>query len=437
MKNLFILIVLALFISGCASHDNQMTPYLSASVTTSPEYIITPSTTLTTTLTATPSNTPKPTVTLTLTPDFQALKNNGIIDTRVVASLGKKISPPWYKQRIEFSPDGKLLASSYSNIITLWKVGKFEKLYELKFLNQNYGVENFVFSSSSKYLAATVSYWDDDQTHLYIWETSDGKQILEFDLERAILLKDSESEYNIKVSALAFVPETSILAFANGNTVQLEDIDKPNEPVILKLGQRMFASEISFPQDGRFIYVLMSWWKDHDFPANWKTKYAVQIWDANSHILRKTLDYPEIEWADEFMALHNSFVTRRIPAKGTLELTSLENEKILQLPYRQGTAFFQGWEYITNDNKFVIFMHYFGIDDEQGKGIEFWTTDSWKHLYTLKPECYKAFSSTFGGIQLGSDPGEIAISPNNQLFAIAYAGQVIIYDIRLITSSVP
>lgn len=437
MKNLFNLILVALFLSGCASHDNWNTPYSNPSATASPEHIVSPSATLTPRLTIAPSKTPKPTVILTPTPDFQALKNNGIIDTWVVASLGKKISPPWYKKRVKFSSDGYFLASSYSNIITLWKVGDFEKLYEFKFLNENYGVENFAFSSDSRYLAATVSYWDDDQTHLYIWNISEGKQILEFDLERAILLKGSESEYNIQVSALAFVPETNVLVFANGNAVQIVDIENPNEPVTLKLGQKMFASEISFPQDGRFIYVFMSWWKDHDFPANWKTKYTVQIWDTNSHVLRKTIDYPEIGWADEYMGLHNSFIARRIPAKGTLELTSLENEKILQLPYRQGTALLQGWEYITNDNEFVIFMRYYGIDDEQDKGIEFWTTDSWKQLYTLKPECYKAFSSTFSGIQLGSDPGEIAISPDNQLFAIAYAGQVVIYDIRLITSSVP
>ena len=130
------------------------------------------------------------------------------------------------------------------------------------------------------------------------------------------------------------------------------------------------------------------------------------------------------------MALHNSFLIRRNPEHGTLEMTNLENDRVVQLPYRSGSASYQGWEYLTDDNVYVTYMRYYLYNDEKDKGIEFWTTDSWKHIYTLKPNFYQ---TDFVGGSAGSYPGEIAISPDNTLFAIAFAGQVFIYDIRLIT----
>jgi hypothetical protein len=238
--------------------------------------------------------------------------------------------------------------------------------------------------------------------------------------------EDSEQPYHLFVDAIGFVPETSILVYAYGNAVQLMDVEEPQEKTTLELGVDMFASEISFPKDGRFIYVLMSWWKTHTFPALWTTKYAVQIWDTNTHKLRRTIDFPEMDWAEEFMGLHNSFLIKRSPVEGTLEMISLENDQVTQLPYRAGESSLNGWTIITQDNRFVMYSRYWFVDEED-EGIEFWTTDSWRHLYTLKPECYKRYDLG------GSDPGEIAISPDNTLYAIAYAGQVFVYDIRLIT----
>lgn len=382
------------------------------------------------TTTPLPSKTLESTKTLTPTPDIVALRTQGFIDPWIVATLGKRIAPPWYRQKVLFSPDGKLLASSYSNKISLWEMGSYKQLSTFQFMNEDYGIERFAFSSDGKLLAAVVSYWDDPKTHLFVWDTTDGEQLKTMDMESAILAKDIENPYRpyrIQVNAIGFVPESKLLAVANGNTIQLVNVLDSGEPVTLKLGKDMCASEISFPSDGRFIYVLMAWWKDHDFPANWKTKYIAQIWDTNSHFLWRTLDFPEIDWADEFMSLHQSYLVRRNPEKGTLELINLENDEKTQLPYRKG------WEYLTADNKFVIFMRYFGIYDEQDEGIEFWRTDTWRKVYTLKPEFYKY--PGFSGIQLGSFQGEIAISDDNSLLAIVYSGQVFIYDIRLIITT--
>ena len=104
---------------------------------------------------------------------------------------------------------------------------------------------------------------------------------------------------------------------------------------------------------------------------------------------------------------------------------NLENEESEQLPYRQG------WSYITDDNQYMLFSRYIGVYSEEEQGLEFWTTDSWKMLYKLQPQFYDYPDKQS---PLGSNPGEIAISNDNHYMAIAYAGQVFVYDIRMLTT---
>jgi hypothetical protein len=60
-----------------------------------------------------------------------------------------------------------------------------------------------------------------------------------------------------------------------------------------------------------------------------------------------------------------------------------------------------------------------------------WTIDSWQLLYKFQPDFYNDPDFLSG---LGSDPGEIAVSNDNNWLAIVYAGQVFIYDIRILTA---
>ncbi len=432
MKSEKFAILICLIISACTPLNNGVgVPDLKLSPSESATSINFETPNITNTiqpiLTRVPSKTLEPITTATLTPDIAALRKQGVVDPWIIATLGTRGKPIWDAEPILFSPDSKLLASSSDNVISLWDASTFKDLF--KFHINGYWAKKFSFSSDSRFLASVVT--NGDKTHLFIWDVTNGEKIESLELESAILAKDSENPYHIVVDAIGFIPKSNRLVVASGNTIRIIDVLKQGEPVTLKLGQDMFASEISFPNDGRLIYVLMEWWQGHGFPSEWKTKHVVQIWDTNTHSLRRTLDYPAVEWANEFMSLHESFLIKRTPQKMTLEMINLENDKVLQLPYRQGTAFWQGWEYLTTDNKFITFMRYYGYFKEEDKGIEFWTTDTWRNIYTLKPEFFKLSEPVD---ELGADRGQLAISPDNSLLAITYAGQVFVYDIRLITA---
>jgi WD40 repeat protein len=393
-----------LLVSACApSYTPPEIPKLST-----PPPVVLPMDTMAPTATIPLSPTPILAPTLTVTPDIVLLKTQGVTDPWIVTILGTEIPPPWHSQSAVFSPDGKLLVSSYSNKITLWEVGSFRKLNELTFLNENYDVDRFAFSSDSRFLAATTSYYDDAKTHLFVWNTSNMQQIFKMDLEAAILDQYSEYPLEYSVNAIAFVPNSSRLVAANGNTIQIIDMETSMESVTMQLGQDIYAENISFPGDGRFIYVFMEWLKDHGitaYPPRYETKYVLQIWDTNTQFLWRTLEFLDPGWTFS-RKLHNSYLVTSDSAKATLAMMSLENEEVRQLPYRGR------WYTITNDNKYILFSR----SDEEG--IEFWTTDSWRMIYRFKPKC-----------QLISD-----ISSDNELMASACAGQVIIYDLRIVTS---
>lgn len=413
-----------LLISSCAPSRIN----INTTESPTPPQIIPPSTTVTSTLIPSPS--PEPTVTTTPTPDIVAQRTQGVNDPSIIATLGTKIPPGWFYQRVLFSPDGRFLVSSYGNKISLWEVGSYKKLSEFLFLDDHYGVDKFAFSSDGRFLAATASYWDDPKSHLFVWDTHSMTQVFTSALDSANLAKDSDYPYHYPATAIAFIPNSTRLVTANGNSIQIISIETSNEPITIDLGQDMYASDISFPSDGRFIYVFMEWWKDNGNPR-YQTKFTLQIWDTNALFLWRTLDFPEVEWADEYRGLHGAYLVTRTPAKGTLEMMNLENEEITQLPYRQSQMRLHGWEYITADNKFVLFSRYYGTFDKDKQGIEFWTTDSWRMLYKFQPDFYDDPEFLSGR---GSYPGEISISNDNSLLAIVYAGQVFVYDIRILTT---
>src|SRR5215475_12404223 len=118
--------------------------------------------------------------------------------------------------------------------------------------------------------------------------------------------------------------------------------------------------------------LFMEWKKDNgitSYPPRYQTKYALQIWDTHTHFLWRTLEFLESGWFGS-KKLHGSYLVTKDSAKGTLEMMNLENEEVIQLPYRQG------WITITDDNKYILFSR-----PEEKAGIEFWTTDSWRMIY--------------------------------------------------------
>jgi uncharacterized protein with WD repeat len=402
-KKLFWSIIFLLFSSCTPSYTNTQIP----ESTTSPQ-AVSPSATIPAATTP-PSLTPGLPLTATLAQDIAALNTQEITDPWIVTILGTELPPPWHDQNVLFSPNGKLLVSAYSSTISLWEVGSFRKLNEFTFMNENYRVARFAFSSDSRFLAATTFSYE-EKTHLFVWDTSTMTKIFETSLDEAILNQYSEYPDHQYARALAFVPNSARLVVANGNTIQIIDMEDTSKIITIKLGQDMYAEEISFPRDGRFIYVFMEWLKDHGFVSypRYETKYVLQIWDTNAQFLWRTFEFLEEGWPFS-KELHGSYLVTRDSGKGTLEMMNLENEEVNQLPYRQGTYF------ITPDNKYILFSRY-----KEEEGIEVWTTDSWRMVFRLRPKHETCFDSD--------------ISSDSSLLAMACAGQVIVYDLRIITS---
>src|SRR5260221_5255960 len=250
-----------------------------------------------------------------------------------------------------FSRNGKFLVSSYGNKISLWEVGSYNKLSDFVVLNEHYGVERFAFSSDGRLLAATMTYYDDSKSHLFVWNTATMQLAFSTDLDETILAKDSDFQYHYPAKAIAFIPNSTRLVTANGNSIRIIDIEGNSDLVTIKLGQDMYASDISFPSDGRFIYVFMEWFIDNRFTSypRYQTKYALQIWDTNSHFLWRTIEDLEASWAWPISKkLQGSYLITKDSTKGTLEMMNLENEKVNELPYRDG------WNYVTADNKYIL-----------------------------------------------------------------------------------
>lgn len=371
-----------------------------------------PAVRLSATVQPTASIMPSPTLepSATATPDIAALRTQGAMDPWIAATLGTKLPGPWHDQLVLFSPDGRLLISSYSTKISLWEVGSFRKLHELTVLNEKYRVAHFAFSSDGRFLAATAASYE-HPTHLLVWETSNMSVIFERDLDIAVRDQFTKDPVHFYPEAIAFIPNSSRLVAANGNAIEIIDMKDTTKAVTIKLGQDMYAEEISFPADGRFIYVFMEWLKDHGFSSydpRYETKYVLQIWDTNAHFLWRKYELLEPGWQFS-RELHGSYLVTKDSAQGTLEMMSLENEEVRPLPYRQGRYF------LTPDNRYILFSRY-----GETEGIEFWTTDSWHMVYRLHPEQETCFDQS-----LNSD---------SSLWAWACAGQVIIYDLRIITS---
>jgi len=411
-----------LLISSCTSPLKNVNNIIGSPT---PTQNISPSRVVMPTLTTSPS--PKPTVITTSTPDIVVLRTPAVNEPSIIATLGTKIPPGWYRQRVLFSPDGRFLVSSYGNKISLWEVGSYKKLSDFLFLDEHYGVDKFAFSSDGRFVATTAIYWDDPKSHLFVWDTANMELKLSMDLDLAILEKDLDYPYHYPATAIAFVPNSMKLVTANGNSIQIINLEDKTEPITIDLGQDMYASNISFPSDGRFIYVFMEWWKDNGFRLypRYQTKYVVQIWDTNTHFLWRTLNFPELGWGDEPKHLQGTYLVTTNPEKGTNEMASLENEVVQKLPYRQG------WSYITTDDKYILFSRYFGVYPYEERGLELWTTDSWRMLYKFRPDFYDYPDRQS---PLGSDRGEIAISNDNKYLAVAYAGQIFIYAIRILTT---
>jgi WD40 repeat protein len=317
-------------------------------------------------------------------------------------------------QASTFSPDGQIIALSGSSI-KLWNVHSQQLVKEMK---NPYAPDcsfyEAKFSPDGKYFAASVFSQNtnkDPLGHVLVWDISTGAVLQDWPLEYARMPPTSSTswEFVIPVYSLAFLPNSTGLVYASGNNLEIRDILQSDKHDVLKLGSKMFASQISTSTDGRLVYVIMSWEKDHDFPAFWTYQHKFQVWNINTHAMLKEVKYPQ-GWVNFDLQLLGTSLVEVNFSENTSQIRNLETDKVKDMPYREG------WRYYNSDGSLMIFYRLF-LEDENGKILELWKTDNWRNLYS--------FSIDFGKYKLG----DIVFSPDNSILAVQHEGMVTLWNI--------
>lgn len=394
-------------ISSCSSS----TPVIvQGTVTTTPEMKVPIVTSL-----------PEPTITKSPTPSPTVAPTNTFLPSNepgLIVTLGEKVSSPWYPGIPVFSPDGQIIALASSRI-RFWDVNTHELIREIKnpYAEGCY-LSEAKFSRDGKYFAVSITgCWRDKNPsgHLLVWNMSTGELITEWIQQHAYMPgpNGKDSDYSIPVHAFAFLPDTTRIVFASGNTVETRDLFQNEDQDVLKLGPKMYATQISLSSDGRLAYIIMSWGKDHDWPILWTHQHKFQIWNINTHVMLHENKYPE-GWAKLSLKLLGTRLVQVDFEKATSQMANLETEQIQDIPFRRG------WRYYNSDGSLMIYARLFGFDEDE-QAIELWKTDNWRNLYTFTPNF---------GTNWIYGMHEIAFSPDNTILAIEHQEQVSLWNIR-------
>jgi WD40 repeat protein/serine/threonine protein kinase len=149
-------------------------------------------------------------------------------------------------RKVEFSPDGRWLASAAADTVRIWDMHSRELLYSL--CGHTAAVHALTFSRDGKWLASAGA----DQT-IKIWNTFLGKEVQSFgDLQQAI-------------HALAFSPDNRNLAYG-GDDTHLKVVDVSSRETITFAGHRGAIAAVAFHPGGKSI-------------ATGSTDNSIKIWD--------------------------------------------------------------------------------------------------------------------------------------------------------------
>jgi len=354
--------------------------------------------------------TPEIAPTLTNTPD----KNGGLIVT-----FGERVNRQGHWPAIPaFSPDGKMVAL-ISEKVRLWSVETHELIHELPKSYSNCYTENAIFSSNGKLLATSIYCLSDSNAtgHVLIWDTDSGTLL--HDWEQVFSKNTSKLEgilNNRPATGIAFLPESSVLAFANGNTIEIRDVKENSKSLLLELGDEMIATDIAISEDGKQLFAFMDF-SYPNAPNEIGQKYALQTWDLKSKTLVDKIEYTEpentgyfIEHFDYEMQLVGNLLIKVDYINKAFEVTNLETGNTRNLDYLGDVETF-----LSQDANYVIYLDRFC----KNQRVELWDTQFSQSLYT-----FDAFGT--GGCY-GSHA--IVFSPNNRIVAIAHEERVSLWDV--------
>jgi WD40 repeat protein len=418
MKSLVLLLcVMSLLLSSCGIIPT-VSPIVSKTVIPSVTVISQVSPSASFTLTPTHKTIPTFTQTLqTFTPTPRSTGEPGLI-----AILGNPENTLGSQTSLVFSPDGRAIAQA-NKIVRLWDVSTLQIIRELSFPNyDNFFATKIVFSPDGSLLAVNITnriptYLSTTEnttiSHLLVWEVTTGTLLEDLILENASMIAPEQPSYFIPVNAMAFIPNSTKLAYANGNRIEVLDIKQKGKPNILSLGKEMYASDFFVRDDAEFIYIFMKWHKDHSFPALERFKFRLQVWHLNTKTLRRDLTYDEVKPSFEDKSLVGMFLLHQNYEEGTLKAQNLINDEIIDFPYRRGLKYF------NDDSSLMVCIRSTGFDDNQ-YSLEIWNTDNWRMIYSFKPDFVDDFYSIT----------DVAFSPDNTKLGLYFSGQVAIWDLR-------
>lgn len=358
-----------------------------------------------------PTSTADPTRTSVICPTNTPLPSN---EPGLIVTLGEKVASPWYPGIPVFSPDGQTIALATSRI-RFWDVNSYQLIREI--MNpypEGCYLSNASFSYDGEFFAVSITNcWEGDTSkgHLMVWETATGDLIQEWIQEYAQMPASSTSgeDYSIGVSAMAFLPKSTKIAYANGNTIEIRDVLLDDEPVAIDLGSDMFASILSISADGKSVYALMNWEKLQD--SKLTIQYKFQIWDMTTMVMNHEIKYPDgLEM--RYLKLQGSYLIVRDANKRTTQALNLDTNKMRKLPY--------GGDFYNFDASLMLSVNLHGLEYVID-GFELWNMDTWENMYSFLPNFGQGWE--YGWHAIG-------FSPDNTILAIEHQEQVSLWNFK-------
>ena len=269
------------------------------------------------------------------------------------------------------------------------------------------------YSPDGKYIAASMEGAADGHfDYLFVWEAASGKLLKNWHQDNAFMADGSSEhrDYSIPVNDFLFLPDNKSIVYASGNTLITRNIRGNDTQDVLKLGT-FYASEISGSADGRLVYTLMNWYKDHGWVGEETKQQKLQIWNIHTHAMLKEMKFPE--GYDLNLKLVGPALVQIDTIKATAQITNLVKDQSEEMPFQTGDYNF------NSDGKLGIII-FSDIYNQNQIIMHLWNMEKSRILYDIIPDLGEKWF-----INLGS----IVFSPDNRTLAFCHQSQVTLWNI--------
>ena len=328
-----------------------------------------------------------------------------------VATFGEQLPEPWHPGIAVFNDDGSIVAHIGTDI-RLYDTATFALVQTLPNLYPQKCAQEAAFDTDGEFFAISFAACgnQNETAHILLYDLAAGQVAKDWALESAAMSDDIYGEFSIPVSAMAFIPSTPKLAYANGNTVVIQNVLTDTEPEIIELDDNMYASQLSVRDDGEYLFVLMTWQKTVDGGASLLVTPRLQSWHLPSLSLNVNRWMDDMVNPGEYMLLVEDYLVHGDPFNAALYGLSLQDETEDEFPYRDGQTFF------SSDMRYMVFFRGSGTYNE---------TLVWDNVQGVEIDSFNL------DIPAGWDKGvsDFVFSPDNSLIAIEHNGQLTLYSI--------